>query len=84
MTFKGAKEKVAQLPYVAPVTPDTLPAEEVLVRGTQEPQAGRETLVRAATPTLEETAQQENARTQQVADDRSLFIRFSFERRFAP
>ncbi len=26
-----------QLPYIPPVTPDTLPAEEVLVRGSEQP-----------------------------------------------
>ncbi|HZT43847.1 MAG TPA: hypothetical protein VFA07_16895 [Chthonomonadaceae bacterium] len=32
-----ARLEAKQLPYVPPVTPDTLPAEEVLVRGSEEP-----------------------------------------------
>jgi hypothetical protein len=35
------------IPYVPPVTPSTLPAEEVLVRGAEEPNAPQETLLRA-------------------------------------
>ena len=34
---RQAHRTVKQLPYVPPVTADTLPAEEVLVRGSQEP-----------------------------------------------
>src|SRR5579859_5815758 len=38
----------AILPYVPPITPSTLPPEEVLVRSAQEPPAPNETLLRAA------------------------------------
>ncbi len=36
-------------PYVPPVTPDTLPADEILVRGSEEPPVAQsEVLLRAA------------------------------------
>jgi hypothetical protein len=45
---RRAKQAAAQLPYVPPVTPSTLPAEEVLVRGATEPPTPNETLLRPA------------------------------------
>ena len=39
-------EKIAQVPYVPPVTPSTLPTEEVLVRGAEEPSVSQATLLR--------------------------------------
>ena len=36
------------IPYVPPVTPFDLPADEILVRGAQQPDAPQETLLRAA------------------------------------
>jgi hypothetical protein len=51
-------DEAATLPYIPPVTPDTLPAEEMLVRGSEEPQAGSETLVRPSTATRETPAEQ--------------------------
>lgn len=39
--------KAKQIPYVPPITPSTLSAEEVLVRGAEEPSAPSETLLRA-------------------------------------
>jgi hypothetical protein len=45
---KASNEEMS-IPYVPPVTPDTLSAEEVLVRGSQEPlQEQRTILLRAA------------------------------------
>ena len=46
--MKRTKQKLKQLPYVPPVTSATLPADEVLVRGSIEPEAPQETLLRAA------------------------------------
>jgi len=40
--------RAAQIPYVPPVTTDSLPAEEVLVRGATAPPASGKTLLRAA------------------------------------
>jgi len=34
---RRAEKRAVQLPYVPPVTADTLPAEEVLVRGSEQP-----------------------------------------------
>ncbi len=43
--FRAAK----QIPYVPPVTPDTLPADEILVRGSKEPPIAQSAvLLRAA------------------------------------
>ena len=39
---------LSDVSYVPPITPDHLPAEEVLVRGATEPSAPAETLLRAA------------------------------------
>ena len=44
--IRQARE-AAQISYVPPVTPSTLPAEEILLRGTSEPSAPSETLLRA-------------------------------------
>jgi hypothetical protein len=41
------RHKAKQVPYVPPVTPSTLPAEEILVRGASEPSAPSDTLLRA-------------------------------------
>jgi hypothetical protein len=46
------------IPNVPPLTSDTLPAEEVLVRGAEEPLAGKDTLVRPSTASEETTAEQ--------------------------
>ena len=47
--FCSTKDVVKSIPYVPPVTPNTLPAEEVLVRGSQEPTQEQSTvLLRAA------------------------------------
>ena len=44
-----SEETIANLPYVAPIAPDTLPAEEILVRGSSEPPVAQsEVLLRAA------------------------------------
>jgi hypothetical protein len=44
--LKGV-ESVMSLPHLRSVTPSTLPAEEILVRGATEPSARNETLLRA-------------------------------------
>jgi hypothetical protein len=52
--IEKASEEEMQIPYAPPVRPDTLPAEEVLVRGAQEPareQSGM--LLRAADENVE-------------------------------
>ena len=47
---KNTKQKSRRLPYVPPVTPETLPADEILVRGAQPPPVVQnEVLLRAAT-----------------------------------
>ena len=43
----GFGDQVLNTTYVPPVTPDTLPVKEVLVRGAEEPAAASETLLRA-------------------------------------
>lgn len=49
LTFAGVKESIA-LPYVPPVREDigSLPAEEILVRGSEQPAAAPEEMLRAA------------------------------------
>jgi hypothetical protein len=50
--IRETKRKARQLIYVPPVTPDTLPAEEILIRGSQEPPVAQsEVLLRAAKET---------------------------------
>jgi hypothetical protein len=63
--MRQARKARAALSYVPPVPPDTFPAEEVLVRGAEEPQAESETLVRAAMPTTEETPAEQLLRSSQ-------------------
>src|SRR5579862_6968651 len=41
-------EKAARMPYIPSVAPSEFPAEEVFVRGSIEPDAAHETLLRAA------------------------------------
>jgi hypothetical protein len=48
-TFKNNMKQVKNLAYVASITSDTLPAEEILVRGSEEPSVAlNEVLLRAA------------------------------------
>jgi hypothetical protein len=43
------RRELHAIPYVPPVTPDTLPADEILVRGSEEPVAVQsEVLLRSA------------------------------------
>jgi hypothetical protein len=63
-TVKTARQQAALIPVVPPVTPSTLPAEEILVRGATEPSAPNETLLRA-TVKGEETKAQELLRSSQ-------------------
>jgi hypothetical protein len=47
--YKEARKAAANVAFVPPVTPDTLPAEEILVRGAEEPLIQQsEILLRAA------------------------------------
>jgi hypothetical protein len=53
------------LPYIPPVTPDTLPPDEILVRGSEEPPVAQsEVLLRAAKAT-QEAAKEELLRIQE-------------------
>jgi hypothetical protein len=53
-----ARDRIARLSYVPPVTPNTLPAEEILVRGCEQPAAQSDSLLRA-TQNVPETPSQE-------------------------
>ena len=65
---KGVRRISSNIPYVPPFTPDTLPADEILVRGSEEPPtAQREVLLRAAKAV--ETSEDELLR---VTNDRSI------------
>jgi hypothetical protein len=56
----------SQIPYVPPVTPNTLPADEILVRAAEEPLAAQsEVLLRAAKGQGHETAKEELLRVSQ-------------------
>jgi hypothetical protein len=46
-TIDAAHNEAKRIPWVPSVTPSTLPAEEILVRGAAEPSAPNETLLRA-------------------------------------
>jgi hypothetical protein len=56
---------ISSVSYVPPVTPSTLPAEEILVRGAQEPSAPNEILLRA-TVKADETKADELLRSSQL------------------
>ena len=57
-------DRVAHIAYIPPVTPDTLPADEILVRGSEEPPvAQNDVLLRAATG--QETPKEELLRVAQ-------------------
>jgi hypothetical protein len=64
LVFAGCKwgirtgRQMSNLPYVPPITPSTLPPEEILVRSAQEPSSPSETLLRA-TMTGNETKAEE-------------------------
>src|SRR5579859_2025586 len=45
LKMSGHAEIASNIPYVPPVTPSNLPAEEVLVRGAEEPAAASEILL---------------------------------------
>lgn len=60
IAMRGRKKMLAILQttdYVPPVTPSTLPAEEILVRGTTEPFGPSETLLRASVKGKEANAE---------------------------
>ena len=48
-----------QVPYVPPVTPNTLPANEILVRGAEEPPVARSKMLLRAAQGGHETATEE-------------------------
>jgi hypothetical protein len=56
--IRRSRQDLAALTYIPPITPNTLPADEILVRGSEEPPiAQREVLLRAAKQ--EETPKEE-------------------------
>jgi hypothetical protein len=57
--------KAKQLPYVPPVTVNTLPAEEVLVRGSEEPKEEQGKVLLRGTGGSEGTGEQELLRSSQ-------------------
>jgi hypothetical protein len=62
--IRHLQSNVKKLPFVAAVTPDTFPADEILVRGSEAPvQAQRDVLLRAAMG--QETPQEELLRVSQ-------------------
>ncbi len=52
------EREVKSIPYVPPVTPDTLPAAEVLVRGAEPPTVTSETLLRAGLANVDTAPEQ--------------------------
>jgi hypothetical protein len=64
--LKKIETNIANLPYVPPVTLDNLPADEVLIRASQEPMGRQsEVLVRAAHEQRQATLQEELLRVSQ-------------------
>jgi hypothetical protein len=62
----ASQRQARQLSYVPPVTPKTLPAEEILVRGSEEPPVQQsEVLLRAAKPGQQEMSAEELLRASQ-------------------
>jgi hypothetical protein len=57
--IKNVKEEQAAMAYSPPVTPNTLPAEEVLVRGSQEPTQEQSTVLLRAAGVGEEVPSEE-------------------------
>lgn len=49
---------IQHIPYIPPLDADTLPAQELLVRGAEEPAATREALLRATTEAPETKSEQ--------------------------
>jgi hypothetical protein len=67
-SIRKARQEAKQLPYVPPVTANTLPAEEVLVRGSEEPtQEQGKVLLRGADGSAG-TGEQELLRSSQGQD----------------
>lgn len=65
ITFVQVKKRLKQLPYIPPVTADTLPAEEVLVRGSEEPKQSQSQVLLRNTDGSTGTANQELLRSSQ-------------------
>ncbi len=63
--IQDGMNEAKSLPYIPPVTPDTLPPDEILVRGSEEPPVAQsEVLLRAAKAT-QEAAKEELLRIQE-------------------
>ena len=62
-------QAVKKLPYVPPVTADTLPAEEVLVRGSEEPVQKQSKVLLRGTQSGLESAEQELLRSSQGQEE---------------
>jgi ABC-type uncharacterized transport system permease subunit len=59
------KRNVRQLAFVAPVTPNTLPADEILVRGAEQPTVQQSEVLLRAAQAGQETAKEELLRVSQ-------------------
>jgi len=64
-SMKKAHQEALQLPFVPPVIPDTLPAEEVLVRGSEEPAQEQGKVLLRGTDGSGSTGEQELLRSSQ-------------------
>jgi hypothetical protein len=58
-------QAIKQIPYVPPVTPDALPADEILVRGSVEPPIEQSEMLLRGAQKGEETPQEELLRVSQ-------------------
>jgi hypothetical protein len=63
--MKESEQLAAKVPYVPPVTPDTLPADEILVRGSEEPPVVQSEVLLRAAKAGQETPQEELLRVSQ-------------------
>jgi hypothetical protein len=59
-----AIDKIARIPYVPPVIADNLPADEILVRGSDEPSVGQSDVLLRAAQQVQETAKEELLRVE--------------------
>ncbi len=57
-----AIDEIARIPYVPPVIADNLPAEIILVRGSEEPSVGQSDVLLRAAQQVQETAKEELSR----------------------
>jgi hypothetical protein len=69
VTASRADRTLQQLPYVPPVTADTLPAEEILVRGSEEPTQEQSKVLLRGTKGSAGTGEQELLRSSQGQEE---------------